>query len=104
MGIRSTPCARRLRGFGHGFLDQEFSEVIRVIDTNITGTISLIQKIGRYMRANEAGRILITGSIAGFTPGTFQAVYHCTKAFIDLFSFALRNETKIAVTVCLLTR
>ena len=80
------------RGLGHGFLDQEFSEVIRVIDTNITGTIYLIQKIGRDMRANRAGRILITGSIAGFTPGTFQAVYHGTKAFIDSFSFALRNE------------
>ena len=80
------------RGLGHGFLDQEFSEVIRVIDTNITGTIYLIQKIGRDMRANKAGRILITGSIAGFTPGTFQAVYHGTKAFINSFSFALRNE------------
>ena len=80
------------RGLGHGFLDQEFSDVIRVIDTNITGTIYLIQKIGRDMRAKKAGRILITGSIAGFTPGTFQAVYHGTKAFIDSFSFALRNE------------
>ena len=82
------------RGLGHGFLDQDFSEVIRVIDTNITGTIYLIQTIGRDMRANKAGRILITGSIAGFTPGTFQAVYHGTKAFIDSFSFALRNEIK----------
>ena len=27
-------------------------------------------------------------------PGTFQAVYNGTKAFIDSFSFALRNELK----------
>ena len=40
-----------------------------VIDTNITGTIYLIQKVGRDMRARGAGRILITGSIAGFMPG-----------------------------------
>ena len=38
------------------------------------------------MRARDAGRILITGSIAGFMPGTFQAVYNGTKAFIDSFS------------------
>ena len=46
------------------------------------------------MRARGSGRILITGSIAGFMPGTFQAVYNGTKAFIDSFSFALRNELK----------
>ena len=81
-------------GLSKGFLDQNFNDVIHVIDTNITGTLYLIQKIGRDMRERKAGKILITGSIAGFTPGAFQAVYHGTKAFIDSFSFALRNELK----------
>lgn len=81
-------------GLGHAFLDQDFTQVRHVIDTNITGTLYLIQKIGRDMRARNEGRILITGSIAGFMPGTFQAVYNGTKAFIDSFSFALRNELK----------
>ena len=81
-------------GLGHAFLDQDFTQVRHVIDTNITGTLYLIQKVGRDMRARNEGRILITGSIAGFMPGTFQAVYNGTKAFIDSFSFALRNELK----------
>jgi uncharacterized protein len=81
-------------GLGDGFLDQDFNDVIRVIDTNITGTLYLIQRIGRDMRERNSGRILITGSIAGFTPGAFQAVYHGSKAFIDSFAFALRNELK----------
>jgi short-subunit dehydrogenase len=81
-------------GLGHAFLDQDFTQVRHVIDTNITGTIYLIQKVGRDMRSRGEGRILITGSIAGFMPGTFQAVYNGTKAFIDSFSFALRNELK----------
>jgi short-subunit dehydrogenase len=81
-------------GLGHAFLDQDFAEARHVIDTNITGTIYLIQKVGRDMRARNEGRILITGSIAGFMPGTFQAVYNGTKAFIDSFSFALRAELK----------
>ena len=46
------------------------------------------------MRRRGRGRILITGSIAGFMPGTFQAVYNASKAFLDSFSFALRAELK----------
>jgi short-subunit dehydrogenase len=91
-------------GLGGAFLDQDFEKVRHVVDTNITGTIDLIQRIGRDMRALGRGRILITGSIAGFMPGTFQAVYNGTKAFIDSFSFALRAELKeTGVTVtCLM--
>lgn len=44
------------------------------------------------MRAAGSGRSLIVGSIAGFMPGTFQAVYNGTKAFLDSFVFALRHE------------
>jgi short-subunit dehydrogenase len=91
-------------GLGHGFLDQDFAQARHVIDTNITGTVYLIQKVARQMRAARNGRILITGSIAGFMPGTYQAVYNGTKAFIDSFSFALRAELKdTGVTVtCLM--
>jgi short-subunit dehydrogenase len=81
-------------GLGGAFLDQDFDEVRHVIDTNVTGTIYLIQKVGRDMQRQGSGRILITGSIAGFTPGTYNAVYNGTKAFIDSFSFALRSELK----------
>ena len=81
-------------GLGKGFLDQDFNAVRHVIDTNITGTVYLIQKVGRDMRARGAGRILITGSIAGFMPGTYQAVYNGTKAFLDSFAYALRAELK----------
>jgi short-subunit dehydrogenase len=82
------------RGLGKGFLDQDWKAARHVVDTNITGTIFLIQKVGRAMRMNGRGRILITGSIAGFMPGTYQAVYNGTKAFLDSFSFALRAELK----------
>jgi uncharacterized protein len=82
------------RGLGKGFLDQDFDDVMQVVNTNITGTLYLLQKIGRDMRSRGAGRILITGSIAGFMPGTYQAVYNGSKAFLDSFSFALRHEVK----------
>jgi short-subunit dehydrogenase len=80
------------RGLGKGFLDQDFDDVRHVIDTNVTGTLYLLHKVGRDMRARGKGHILITGSIAGFMPGTYQAVYNGTKAMLDSFSFALRHE------------
>jgi short-subunit dehydrogenase len=91
-------------GLGHAFLDQDFEDVRHVIDTNITGTIYLVQLVGRTMRSRGQGRILLTGSIAGFIPGTYTAVYNGTKAFVDSFSFALRAELKdTGVTVtCLM--
>jgi short-subunit dehydrogenase len=82
------------RGLGRAFIDQDFGEVRRVIDTNVTGTVYLLQKVAREMKDRGNGRILITGSIAGFMPGTYQAVYNGTKAFLDSFSFALRAELK----------
>lgn len=91
-------------GLGHAFLDQDFAKVKETVDLNVTGTIYLVQKVGRDMNARNSGKILITGSIAGFTPGAFQAVYNATKAFLNSFSFALRNElekTDVTVT-CLM--
>jgi len=92
------------RGLGKAFLDQEFEAVRCVIDTNVTGTLYLLHKVGRDMRARGEGRILITGSIAGYMPGSYQAAYNGTKAFLDSFSYALREElrdTDITVT-CLM--
>ena len=79
------------RGLGRAFLDRDFAKARRVIDTNVTGTVYLIT-IGNDMRRRNSGRILITGSIAGFMPGSFQAVYNGTKAFLNSFSFALRDR------------
>lgn len=79
-------------GLGKGFLDQDFDDILHVIDTNVTGTLFLLHQLGQRMKQRGTGRILITGSIAGFIPGAYQAVYNASKAFLDSFSFALRAE------------
>jgi short-subunit dehydrogenase len=92
------------RGLGDAFIDQEFAKIRGVIDTNVLGTTYLLHKVVREMRNCNEGRILITGSIAGFTPGSFQAVYNASKAYLNSLSFALREElrdTDITVT-CLM--
>ena len=81
-------------GLGHAFLDQNLDDAMKVVDTNIKGTIALVHALGGDMRRVGEGRILITSSVASMIPGTFQAVYNGSKAFLQSFSFALRNELK----------
>jgi short-subunit dehydrogenase len=91
-------------GLGQGFLDQDIERVKGVVTTNITGTLALVHRIGREMRLRKQGRILITGSIAGFVPGSYHAVYNASKAFLNSFALALRDElddTGVSVTVLL---
>jgi short-subunit dehydrogenase len=87
-------CANAGHGLGHAFLDQNVADWRHVVDTNIVGTLYLIQKVLKPMVARNDGKILVTGSIAGFIPGAFQAVYNGSKAFVDSFTDALRNEIK----------
>lgn len=90
------------RGHGRAFLDQDVSDWRPIIETNVLGTTYILHKVGRQMRDRNQGKILITGSIAGLMPGSFQAVYNASKAFDDSLSDALRNELKdsgVTVTV-----
>lgn len=90
------------RGLGHAFIEQDVSAWRKVIDTNVTGTTYLLQKVAQGMAARGEGRILITGSIAGLIPGSYQAVYNATKAYLDSFAYALREELKdsgVTITV-----
>jgi short-subunit dehydrogenase len=87
-------CANAGRGLGHGFLDQSVDDWRKVVDTNIVGTAYLLQNVLRDMVSRNEGKVLVTGSIAGFIPGSFQAVYNGSKAFVDNFTDALRNEIK----------
>jgi short-subunit dehydrogenase len=89
-------------GLGHAFIEQDVTAWRRVIDTNVVGTTYLLQKVLQRMKARDAGQVLITGSIAGLMPGSYQAVYNATKAYLDSFAYALRNElkdTNLSITV-----
>ena len=96
-------CANAGRGLGRGFLEQNPADWRHVIDTNIVGTLYLVQTVVKQMVATGEGKVMLTGSVAGFIPGTYQAVYNGTKAFIDSFADALRaeleNEGHEAITI-----
>ena len=96
-------CANAGHGLGRAFLDQAVDDWKHVVDTNITGTIYLLQKALPAMVARNDGKVLVTGSVAGYIPGSFQAVYNASKSFVDMFMAALRNELKDADGVTLTT-
>ena len=87
-------CANAGQGLGHAFVDQTWDAISKVIDTNVVGTTYLLHRVLNDMKANGHGKVLVTGSIAGLMPGTYQAVYNGTKAYIDSLSDALRAELK----------
>lgn len=91
-------------GLGHAFLDQDPQRIDHVVMTNVLGVLRLAHPLGRRMQARGQGRILITGSIAGFMPGTFQAIYNASKAFLNNFALGWNEELKdTGVTVtCLM--
>ena len=104
VGNRAVDVLVANAGHGHGgaFVEQDPEGWKHTINTNVTGTLSLIQLVLRDMLKRGEGKILVTGSIAGYVPGSFNAVYNGTKAFIDNFCAALSDEIKdtpVTVTV-----
>lgn len=79
---------------GGAFVETDLSQTLAVIDTNISGSVSLIHQIAQRMGARGAGKILVTASIVSVLPGPFHATYCASKAFLYSFAKALRYEMK----------
>lgn len=89
---------------GDRFVEQRWEDIAERIDLNVKQTTSMIHRVGRVMRAQGRGRILVTGSIAGQVPGPYNAVYNATKAYLNGLAWALSDEfreTEVTIT-CLM--
>jgi short-subunit dehydrogenase len=82
-------------GAGGAFAtDTDLQDELKLIDLNVRSTVHLAKHVIRDMVERDAGRVLFTSSIASTMPGSFQAVYNASKAFVQSFAFALREELK----------
>lgn len=82
-------------GRGGPLLDQEWDRALHMINTNVTGTVRLVQVIGRRMRDRGRGRILMSGAIAvAQVPAPSDALQKSAGDFIRAFALALRDELK----------
>jgi len=87
-------CANAGRALGTAFHEQEWEAIRRLIMLNMVQTTTLLHRVGLRMQAQGQGRILVTGSIAGFVAGPYDAVYNATKAYVDSLCYALQDEWK----------
>lgn len=79
----------------------ELSEWQQMIDTNITGLVTITRLILPQMVERNSGHIINLSSIAGNYPYFGGNVYGATKAFVTQFSLNLRADlvgTKIRVS------
>ena len=64
------------------------------LDVNLFGTANMVNAVIPAMRAQGGGRIVNTGSVAGFVPIPFQTWYSASKAAIESYTMAMGNELK----------
>ena len=67
---------------------------LQIIQLNISSLTALTYLFLKDMVARNEGKILQLGSVASEVPSPYQAVYGATKAYILMFSEAIRNELK----------
>lgn len=83
-------------GFGYEgeFVSQNVERLQEMIGLNITTLTLLAKHFGGLMARKQSGYILLTSSVAAFTPCPRIAVYDATKAYVLLLGEALHHEFK----------
>ena len=64
------------------------------LDVNLFGTANMVNAVIPAMRSQGGGRIVNTGSVAGFVPIPFQTWYSASKAAVQSYTMAMANELR----------
>ncbi len=86
------------------FLNTDIHRELDIIQLNICSLVVLTKLFMQDMATRGEGKILNLSSIASKSPGPWHSVYHGTKAFVQSFTEAIREEVKdkgITVTALL---
>ena len=97
----AVACLNAGIGRGGAFVDNSLDDELDVIRLNVLGTVHLAKLVLDDMVLADAGRVLVTSSIASEMPGAFMTVYNASKSFVQSFAEALQaelNETEVVVT------
>lgn len=83
-------------GFGlhGGFGELPLGRQLEIIQVNVTALTALTGLFLPGMVQRRRGGILNVGSVAGFLPGPYMAIYYASKAFVESFSQALFEELR----------
>ena len=91
-------------GVGGEFVTTKLREEINLINLNIISAVHLTKNILSDMYKNGQGRILFTSPFTAAVPAPIEAVYGASKAFLNSFADAIRNEARphgVSVTILL---
>lgn len=69
-------------------------EAERIVHTNLAAVAELTRAVLPQMVARGRGRVLVVGSLAGEVPAPGNAIYSATKAFLKVWTLALRREVR----------
>jgi NAD(P)-dependent dehydrogenase (short-subunit alcohol dehydrogenase family) len=84
-------------GFGvapAGAEESSIEQAQAIFDTNFFGVVRMTRAVLPHMRAQGGGRILNIGSVLGFLPMPYGALYAATKHAIEGYTESLDHEVR----------
>lgn len=84
-------------GFGvspAGAEESSIDQAQAIFDTNFFGLVRMTRAVVPHMRQQGAGRIINIGSVLGFLPMPYMALYSATKHAVAGYSEALDHELR----------
>ena len=84
-------------GFGiapAGAEESSIEQARSIFDTNFFGIVRMTRAVVPHMRRQGGGRIINIGSVLGFLPAPYMALYAATKHAIEGYSESLDHELR----------
>lgn len=98
LSARGLYCHTLINNAGFGLfgdaVELDRGQQLGIIAVNIRAATDLMLRFLPEMIERKAGRILNSGSVAGFAPGPGMAVYFASKAYMVSLSQALMGEAR----------
>ena len=83
-----------------GAEESSMEQARSIFDTNFFGIVRMTRAVVPHMRHQGAGRIINIGSILGFLPRPYNALYAATKHAIEGYSESLDHELARGASGC----
>lgn len=74
--------------------ESSLAQAQAIFDTNFFGVVRMTRAVAPHMRRQGSGRIINIGSVLGFLPMPYMALYSSTKHAVAAYSEALDHELR----------
>ncbi len=77
-----------------GAVESSIEQALSIFNTNFFGIVRMTRAVVPQMRRQGAGRIINIGSVLGFLPAPYMALYAATKHAVEGYSESLDHELR----------